>query len=79
MIHHVITGSGRLPIVFSHGFAREHSDRNAPPRAIKPSRSIFVVMVPALACQRNAACYMTLIHCVRADCGPPPSGFVMLQ
>jgi pimeloyl-ACP methyl ester carboxylesterase len=43
LIHHVVTGSGRPPIVFVHGFACAHTDWNAQEPRLPPRHQIVAV------------------------------------
>jgi len=43
LIHHVLTGNGRPPIVFIHGFACAHSDWNAQITHLSPHHQTLAV------------------------------------
>ena len=43
LIHHVLTGNGQPPIVFIHGFACAHSDRDAQVAHLSPRHQTVAV------------------------------------
>ena len=43
LIHHVVTGQGRPPIVFVHGFGCAHSDWDAQVSHLSPRRQTIAV------------------------------------
>src|SRR5579859_4855932 len=55
LIHYVVTGSGRPPIVFVHGFACAHSDWDAQVAHLSPNHQTIAVDLRGHGASRGEA------------------------